>query len=122
MTGQGCIPLGSQALPIRICFFPHERDLLQAEIHPSSLWQQLWRTFLQSAFHLHAPSKLVVLGCVSKLHILEWSFIAPSTRCNCVMIILFNQLLDMSHLSGGWIILAKEKCSPTDVNKCVQNI
>uniref|UniRef100_A0A674CMN6 ARFGEF family member 3 n=1 Tax=Salmo trutta TaxID=8032 RepID=A0A674CMN6_SALTR len=29
------------------------------------------------------------------------------------MIKLFNQLLDMPHLSGGWIILAKEKCSLT---------
>ena len=26
------------------------------------------------------------------------------------MIMLFNQLLDMPHLTGGWIILAKEKC------------
>jgi hypothetical protein len=29
-----------------------------------------------------------------------------ATRCTCVMIMLFNQLLDMPHLSGGWIILA----------------
>ena len=29
------------------------------------------------------------------------------------MIMLFNQLLDMPQLSGGWIILAKEKCSLT---------
>jgi hypothetical protein len=27
------------------------------------------------------------------------------------MIMLFNQLLDMPHLSGEWIILGKEKCS-----------
>ena len=39
-----------------------------------------------------------------------WPFIVPST---CVLIMLFNQLLDMPHLSGGWIILAKEKCSIT---------
>ena len=26
---------------------------------------------------------------------------------------LFNQLLDMPHLSGGWIILEREKCSLT---------
>jgi hypothetical protein len=25
--------------------------------------------------------------------------------CTCVMIMLFNQLFDMPHLSGGWIIL-----------------
>jgi hypothetical protein len=43
----------------------------------------------------------------------EWLIIVPSTRCNCVMIRLFNHLLDMPHLSGGWIILAKEKCSLT---------
>ena len=26
---------------------------------------------------------------------------------------LFNQLLDMPHLSGGWMTLVKEKCSLT---------
>ena len=51
--------------------------------------------------------------CVTKLHILEWAFIVTSTRCTCVMILLFNHLLDMPHLSGGWIILAKEKFSLT---------
>ena len=30
---------------------------------------------------------------------------------------LFNQHLDMQHLSGGWIILAKEKRSHKDVDK-----
>ena len=49
----------------------------------------------------------------TKLHILEWPFTVPSTRFTCVIIMLFNQLLDMPHLSGGWIILAKEKCSLT---------
>jgi hypothetical protein len=29
------------------------------------------------------------------------------------MIMLFNQLLDMPHLSSGWFILANEKCSLT---------
>jgi hypothetical protein len=42
----------------------------------------------------------------------KWPFV-PSTRCTCVMIMLFNQLLDMPHLSYGWIILAKDKSSPT---------
>jgi hypothetical protein len=55
----------------------------------------------------------VALCCVTKLHILGWPFIAPSTRFTCVMIMLFNQLFDMPHLSSGWIILAKEKCSLT---------
>jgi hypothetical protein len=58
-------------------------------------------------------AKSVVLCCMTKLHTFEWPFIVPSTRCTCVMIILFNQLLDMPHLPGGWIILAKEKCSIT---------
>jgi hypothetical protein len=40
-------------------------------------------------------------------HILNEYFIVASTRCTCVLIMLFNQLLDMPHLSGGWIILAK---------------
>ena len=40
-------------------------------------------------------------------------FIGHSTRYTCVMIMLFNQLVDMPHMSGGWIILAKEKCSLT---------
>jgi hypothetical protein len=31
------------------------------------------------------------------------------------MNMLFNQLLDMPHLSGGWITLAKEKYSPTEI-------
>jgi hypothetical protein len=39
------------------------------------------------------------LCCVTKLHILEWPFIVHSTRCTCVMIILFNLLLYMIQLS-----------------------
>ena len=42
--------------------------------------------------------------CVTKLHILEWPFIVHTTRCSCVIIMLFNQLFDMPHLSGGWSI------------------
>jgi hypothetical protein len=42
----------------------------------------------------------VELCCVTKLHILDCPFIAPSIRCTCVMIMQFNQLLDMPHLSG----------------------
>jgi hypothetical protein len=38
---------------------------------------------------------------VTKLHILEWPCIVPSTKCTCVMIMLFNQLLYMPHLPGG---------------------
>jgi hypothetical protein len=66
---------------------------------------------LQSACQLHDPSKLgtsVALCCATKLHILELPFIVPSTKCTCVMIMMFNQLLNSLHLSGGWILLAKE--------------
>ena len=48
----------------------------------------------------HANCTLPQNICVTKLHILEWPFIVPSTRCTCVMIMLLNQLLDMPHLSG----------------------
>ena len=41
------------------------------------------------------------------------AFCCPCTRYTCVMIMLFNQLLDMPHLSGGWIIWSLEKCSLT---------
>jgi hypothetical protein len=37
--------------------------------------------------------------------------------CTYVMIMLFNQLLDMPHLSGGWIISTKEMLNNRDVNK-----
>ena len=75
-----------------------------------------------SCSQLHAPSKpetSVALCYVRKRHNSEWPFVVPSTRCTFVMTTLFNQLLDMPHLSGGWIILAKEKCSLTGMNKCV---
>jgi hypothetical protein len=86
----------------------------------------LWGAFLQSACQMHALSKLetsVPLRCVTKLHILEWPFIIPSTRCTCIIIILFNQLLDMPHLSGGYFILAKgEMFTNRDVNTFAHNI
>ena len=38
------------------------------------------------------------------------------------MIMLFNQLLDMAHLSGGWIILEKDKFLLTGIyiNLCTK--
>ena len=39
------------------------------------------------------------------------SFIVISPEHTCAIIMLFNQHLCMQHLSGGWIILAREKCS-----------
>jgi hypothetical protein len=62
----------------------------------------------------------VALCYVTKPHILKRPFIVPSTRCTCVMIMLFHQLLDMPHQSGGWIISAKETTN-RDVNTFVQN-
>ena len=53
--------------------------------------------------------------CVWQNCTFQWPFIVPSTRCTCVMSMLFNQLLDLPLLSGGWIILAKEKCSLTGI-------
>jgi hypothetical protein len=64
----------------------------------------------------------VALCCATQFQILEWPFSVTSTRCTFVMIMLFNQFLDMPPLSGGWIILAKEKCSLTDVNKFAHEI
>ena len=71
---------------------------------------------IPSACQLHALSKLetsVALCCVTKLHILECPLIVTSTKSTCVMTMLFNQLLDMPHLSQVWIILVKGKCSLT---------
>ena len=56
----------------------------------------------------------VALCCVTQLPILEWPFMVPSTRSTCVMIMLFNQLHAMLHLSGGWIILSMENNGPMD--------
>ncbi len=39
------------------------------------------------------------------------AFLLMSPRHTCVLIIPFNQHPDMAHLSGGLIILAKEKCA-----------
>ena len=63
------------------------------------------------SFRQHANCRLcqletsVAMCCVTKFDILKWCIIFPSTRCTCLMIMLFNQLLDMTHLSGGLIIL-----------------
>ena len=57
----------------------------------------------------------VALCCVTTPHFRK-AFYCPQHKCNdhaIVMITLFNTLLDMPHLSGGWIILAKETFSLT---------
>jgi hypothetical protein len=48
------------------------------------------------------------------------AFYCPQDNCTCVMIMLFN--LDMTNLSGRWIILAHEKCSLTGMQThlCIQ--
>ncbi len=84
------------------------------------------------ASQLHASSNLatsVALCCVIKLHILEWPFIVTSPRHSCVLTVPFNQHPDMPHLSGGWIILAKEKCALTQIKtnlwikfECVEKV
>jgi len=46
-------------------------------------------------------------GCAVK----SCATIVPSPRHTCTVIMLCNQHLAMPHLSGGWMSLAKEKCS-----------
>ena len=93
------------------------KTMLEVDYGRTWTFNSLAKTLVNiPACQLHTPSTFetsVALCCVTKLHILEWPFIVPSTRCTCGMIMLFNQLLHMPHLSGGWIILAKEICSLT---------
>lgn len=57
-----------------------------------------------------------------KLHILGFPFIDTSPRPTCVIIMLFNQHLDMLHLSAEGIILAKDKFLPNGFKEiCEQN-
>lgn len=53
----------------------------------------------------------IALCYVLKLHTLEGPFIVTSPGHTCVIITLFNEHCDRPHLSGGWVILAKEQCS-----------
>ena len=46
---------------------------------------------------LAIPAVTMLIACSLKT-------VSPSTRCTCVMIMLFNHRLDMPHLSGGWIM------------------
>ena len=58
-----------------------------------------------------------------KMHILEWPFIVPSTRCTFVMIMLFNQLIDMPHYQVDGYYLGKgEMPTNRNVSKFVHNI
>jgi hypothetical protein len=61
---------------------------------------------------LDIPAVSMPLACS---HFVCVPFIVPSTRCTCVMIMLFNQLLYMPHLSGGWSFSAKEKHTLTGI-------
>jgi hypothetical protein len=67
---------------------------------------------------LHIPWTLDICDIV-----LCGLLLSPSTRCTCVMIMLFYQHLDMPHLSGGWIMLTKaEMLTNRDSNKFGHNI
>ena len=57
--------------------------------------------------------EIAIVQCLKRLQILELPFIVTSLRHTWAIIMLFNQHLYMLHLSGGWINLAKEKCSLT---------
>jgi hypothetical protein len=51
------------------------------------------------------------------------AFYCPHTRCTCVMIMLFNLLLDVPYLSDGWIIFAKgEMLTNRDLSNFVNKI
>ncbi len=63
----------------------------------------------------HSSSQHANCTIPQNYHILEWPFIVGSLRHTCAIIMLSNQHLDMPHLLGRWIILAKEKCSPTQI-------
>ncbi len=93
----------------------------QLDVLPNSL-KYLWRWLMVDKWSFSSWATGLVdipavsmpiarLCCVIKLHILEWPFIVTSLRHTCAIIMLSNQHLDMPHLWGGWIILAKEKCS-----------
>ena len=51
---------------------------------------------------LHTPSELE--ASVALLYHKTGHFkVSPSTMCTRVMIMLFNQLVDMPQMSGGWV-------------------
>lgn len=82
------------------------------------LWCRLMHcNFLwcQPACQLQALSKHATSVAVCreiKLHILKWPKVT-SPRHTCAIIMAFNQHLNTTHLWGGWILLVKEKCSPS---------
>jgi hypothetical protein len=78
------------------------------DVLPNSL-KPCWRRLMVEKWTLHSLLDIPAVG----MPIARCTFFVLSTRCTCVMIMLFNQLLNMPQLSGGWIILAKEKCSLT---------
>ncbi len=87
-------------------------DQLYAKEMCCTAWGKLWSHQILTGFQ--TPLDTV------KLYILEWPFIVASLRNTCAIIMLSNQHLDMPHLWGRWIILAK--CSLTDLDRFVNNI
>ncbi len=75
-----------------------------------TVWGKWWSHQILTGFRTPQDPPITV-----KLHILEWSFIVASLRHTCAIIMLSNQHLDMTHLWGGWILSAKEKCSLTQI-------
>ncbi len=74
-------------------------DQLYAKEMCCTAWGKWWSHQILTGFR--GPPNTV------KLHILEWPFIVASLRHIWAIIMLSNQHLDMTHLWGGWIILAK---------------
>lgn len=55
------------------------------------------------------------------MHIIEWPLIVTSPKHTSALMMLFNYHLDMLYLSGRWFILAKEKCSLTQIIFCLKS-
>jgi hypothetical protein len=96
---------------------PYHNPTMGHSVHNIDISKQLAHT------HTHTHHTVVrPVGHAGKFSQM-WPFIVPSTRCTCVMKILFNQLLDLPQLSHGWIILAKDTCLLTGTKtKFVDNI
>ncbi len=96
-------------------FHNQQPDQLYAKEKCCTAWDKWWSHQILTGFRTPLPPPLSGLPNTVKLHILEWPFIVASLRHTCAIIMRSNQHLEMQHLWGGWIILAKEKCSLTHI-------
>jgi hypothetical protein len=97
------------------CTAKWSKTMLEAAYGREILRQQLWCTlYLQSSMPItHIRKSWDICDIVLwQMYILECPYIVPSTRCTCVVIMLFNTAYWYA-TSDGWIILANEKCSLT---------